>query len=44
MPDICLQHLCAVMLLDGIVTFESAHDEKRMKDKKTLDVRRPHEL
>src|SRR4029077_16249913 len=38
-PDICLQHRCAVMLLDGIVTFESAHDEKRMKEKKVLDVR-----
>ena len=23
MPDICMQHMCAVMLLDGIVTFES---------------------
>ncbi|MGZ8230284.1 MAG: MmgE/PrpD family protein, partial [Burkholderiales bacterium] len=34
MPDICLQHMCAVMLIDGIVTFESAHDEKRMKDRK----------
>ena len=32
MPDICMQHMCAVMLIDGIVTFESAHDEKRMKD------------
>ena len=21
MPDICLQHMCAVMLIDGIVTF-----------------------
>ena len=38
MPDICMQHMCAVMLLDGIVTFESAHDEKRMKDRKVLDV------
>jgi len=28
-----------VMLLDGIVTFESAHDEKRMRDKKVLAVR-----
>jgi 2-methylcitrate dehydratase PrpD len=44
MPDICLQHLCAVMLIDGIVTFESAHDEKRMKDKKVLDVRSRVEL
>ena len=44
MPDICMQHLCAVMLIDGIVTFESAHDEKRMKDKKVLDVRSRIEL
>jgi 2-methylcitrate dehydratase PrpD len=44
MPDICLQHLCAVMLIDGIVTFESAHDEKRMKDRKVLDVRSRIEL
>jgi 2-methylcitrate dehydratase PrpD len=44
MPDICLQHMCAVMLIDGIVTFESAHDERRMKDKKVLDVRSRLEL
>src|SRR5574341_872575 len=28
MPDICMQHMFAVMLLDGKVTFASAHDEK----------------
>jgi 2-methylcitrate dehydratase PrpD len=39
MPDICMQHMCSVMLLDGIVTFQSAHDEKRMKDRKVLAVR-----
>ena len=44
MPDICMQHLCAVMLLDGIVTFESAHDERRMRAPKVLDVRRRIEL
>ena len=44
MPDICMQHMCAVMLLDGIVTFDSAHDEKRMKDKRVLDVRSRIEL
>jgi 2-methylcitrate dehydratase PrpD len=44
MPDICMQHMCAVMLIDGIVTFESAHDERRMKDKKVLDVRSRIEL
>jgi 2-methylcitrate dehydratase PrpD len=30
-PDICMQHMVACMLLDGIVTFESAHDEARMQ-------------
>jgi len=44
MPDICMQHMCAVMLLDGIVTFESAHDEKRMKDRRVLELRRRIEL
>jgi 2-methylcitrate dehydratase PrpD len=44
MPDICMQHMCAVMLLDGIVTFESAHDEKRMKDRRVLDLRSRIEL
>jgi 2-methylcitrate dehydratase PrpD len=36
MPDICMQHMCAVMLLDGTVTFKSSHDEKRMRDKAVL--------
>jgi 2-methylcitrate dehydratase PrpD len=31
MPDICLQYLFAVMLLDGRVGFESSHDYGRMK-------------
>ena len=44
MPDICMQHMVAVMLLDGIVTFESAHDEKRMKDAKVLAVRKRVDL
>jgi 2-methylcitrate dehydratase PrpD len=44
MPDICMQHMCAVMLLDGIVTFDSAHDEKRMKHPAVLAVRRRVEL
>jgi 2-methylcitrate dehydratase PrpD len=44
MPDICMQHMCAVMLIDGIVTFESAHDEKHMKDRKVLDLRSRVEL
>lgn len=44
MPDICMQHMCAVMLLDGIVTFESSHDERRMRDRKVLDLRKRIEL
>jgi 2-methylcitrate dehydratase PrpD len=44
MPDICMQHMCAVMLEDGIVTFESAHDEKRMKRASTLAIRARIEL
>ena len=44
MPDICLQHMCAVMLLDGTVTFQSAHDQKRMRDRKVLALRRRIEL
>lgn len=32
MPSISVQHLIGVMLVDGTVTFESAHDEARMQD------------
>lgn len=44
MPDISMQHMCAVMLLDGIVTFESSHDEERMHDPATADLRSRIEL
>jgi 2-methylcitrate dehydratase PrpD len=44
MPDICMQHMVAIMLLDGIVTFESSHDEKRMKHPRVLEVRKRVEL
>jgi 2-methylcitrate dehydratase PrpD len=40
MPDICMQHMIAVMLLDGKVTFKSSHDVKRMKDKAVLGLRK----
>jgi 2-methylcitrate dehydratase PrpD len=40
MPDICMQHLCAVMVLDGTVSFKSSHDEKRMKDPRVLSIRK----
>jgi 2-methylcitrate dehydratase PrpD len=32
MPDICLQHMIAVMLLDKTVSFHAAHDKPRMVD------------
>jgi 2-methylcitrate dehydratase PrpD len=44
MPDICMQHMCAVMLIDGIVTFASANDVKRMKDRRVLALRSRIEL
>jgi 2-methylcitrate dehydratase PrpD len=44
MPDICLQHLCALMLIDGNVSFRSSHDEKRMRDAKVLALRGRVEL
>ena len=44
MPDICMQYMCAVMLIDGTASFDSAHDVKRMKDRKVLDVRSRIEL
>lgn len=44
MPDICLQHLVAVMLLDGDVTFASSHDEARMRDPSVFELRRRIEL
>jgi hypothetical protein len=34
MPDINLQHMIAVMLLDGAVTFKASHDFRRMRDPK----------
>jgi 2-methylcitrate dehydratase PrpD len=43
-PDICMQQMCAVMLMDGVVTFASAHDEARMRDDATLAVRARIEL
>ena len=40
MPDISVQHLLAVMLIDGNITFKSAHDFARMKDRQVLAVRK----
>jgi len=39
MADICMQHLCAVMVMDGTVSFKASHDDKRMRDKKVLGLR-----
>lgn len=39
MPDICMQHIMAVMLLDKTATFRSAHDKERMKDPAVLKQR-----
>jgi 2-methylcitrate dehydratase PrpD len=39
MPDICLQHMVAVMLLDKTVSFYAAHDKARMKDPAALRQR-----
>src|SRR5205814_8185492 len=39
MPDICLQHLVAVMLLDKTVSFRAAHDKARMEDPSVLHER-----
>jgi 2-methylcitrate dehydratase PrpD len=44
MPDICMQHMCAVMLLDGTVSFKSSHDEKRMRDPRVVAVRQKVQL
>jgi 2-methylcitrate dehydratase PrpD len=39
-PDICLQHLVAMMIVDGGATFASIHDEARMSDPKVLALRK----
>lgn len=39
MPDICLQHVIAVALLDRTVTFASVHDMARLKEPATLRER-----
>jgi len=39
MPDICLQHMVAVMLIDRTVNFKSAHDKLRMQDPAILRMR-----
>ena len=38
-PDICVQHMLAVALIDKTVTFASAHDTTRLKDPAVLRER-----
>jgi 2-methylcitrate dehydratase PrpD len=38
-PNICLQHMVAVMLLDKTVSFHAAHDKSRLQDPATLRQR-----
>jgi 2-methylcitrate dehydratase PrpD len=39
MPDISMQHMVAVMLVDGTASFKAAHDKARMQDPAILAVR-----
>jgi 2-methylcitrate dehydratase PrpD len=39
MPDICLQHMMAVMLMDKTASFQAAHDKPRMEDPAILRQR-----
>lgn len=39
MPDICLQHMVAIMLLDRTASFAAAHDKPRMQDPAVLRER-----
>jgi 2-methylcitrate dehydratase PrpD len=39
MPDICLQHMVAVMLIDKTASFQAAHDKPRMRNPEVLRVR-----
>jgi 2-methylcitrate dehydratase PrpD len=43
-PDICLQHMVAVMLIDGTVSFDASHDMARMRDPAVLRERAKVEL
>jgi 2-methylcitrate dehydratase PrpD len=38
-PDICVQYLTALAIVDGTVGFAAAHDEERMNDKAVQAVR-----
>jgi 2-methylcitrate dehydratase PrpD len=36
MPDVCIQHMLAIMMIDKTATFRSAHDKARMQDATVL--------
>src|SRR5579863_4915745 len=39
MPDVCIQHMIAIMLIEKTATFRSAHDKPRMQDPAVLRQR-----
>jgi 2-methylcitrate dehydratase PrpD len=39
MPDICLQYILAVTLLDGSLSFDAAHSYERMREPSIADLR-----
>jgi 2-methylcitrate dehydratase PrpD len=44
MPDVNLQYLIAVALVDGTVSFDASHSYERMKDPQVLEVKRRVDL
>jgi 2-methylcitrate dehydratase PrpD len=40
MPDVNMQYILSVLLLDGMLTFKAAHDYERMQNPEVLDVKR----
>ena len=44
MADINIQHLAALMLLDGDITFALSHDQKRVRDPAVLKLRKRIEI
>jgi 2-methylcitrate dehydratase PrpD len=37
MPDVNMQYILSVLLLDGVLTFKAAHDYDRMSDQRVLE-------
>jgi 2-methylcitrate dehydratase PrpD len=44
MPDVNVQHIVALALVDGEITFENSHSYERMKDPRVLSARERIEL